>query len=224
MEYDRTASQERAAGRTAATQQQGNVASLRKEFHESPEVVTWKKVLPKANAFYAALSRPGPQAELYATYALTYLLDELGSVRESDIQSITGASNWQDTIGSLQSRIAGNGSMGAEQRQKLKAIVDSRIGEYQKGYELRKNLVGRVAKEYQYNPDLIFGEQGEANQQPVYGAQQQPTAPQTGGMAAPQGGEHPAVARARALIATHPEARSKVIMSLQRSGIDTSGL
>lgn len=124
----------------------------------APETITYKRVLPKANAVLAAIKSPDPQSDLDIMMGLTNILDELGSVRESDIANIKSAGSWAQWLDNLQSELKQNGKLGPESRKGIANIVGRRMQEYESSYMAhRRNLDARATKSG-LNPQELFAD------------------------------------------------------------------
>lgn len=195
------------------------------QYEKAPEVVTYKRVLPKAQAVYNAIQRKDPQSSLDIVYGLTNMLDELGSVRETDLANIQSASSWNQWLDNLKHEIEAKGKLGEKARQGIKAIVDSRLGEFGESYAARKRHLLALAQDRGVErPERLFSEPMQ-------------TAPEGRGAALPSastgsttparpryGDPQTALQQAQQLLQARPDKRAQIMRWLQQQGIDPAAL
>lgn len=154
------------------TEQQRSDARWLIDKHDTaPEVLTYKRVLPKANAVMAAIKSTDPQSDVDIIYGLTNILDDLGSVREGDLAAIKGASSYAQWVDNLQSELKAEGKLGPKARAGIANIIGRRIKEYESSYQARKSNLDALAQKAGLNPAEVFAEPmafaGQAQAQPA---------------------------------------------------------
>jgi hypothetical protein len=215
------------------SEQQRNEARWLIDKHDAaPETITYKRVLPKANAVLSAIQSTDPQSDLDIMMGLTNILDELGSVRESDIANIKGAGGWSQWYDNLKSELNQQGKLGPESRQGIANIVSRRMKEYEGSYMAHKGNLDAMAQRSGLNPaDIFAGPMAFAGRpqqaQAPAGGQQSP-APTGFSAPAPGGGRQVSrdalYAQARQLAQARPDKLPKIKAWLQQQGLDPAGL
>jgi hypothetical protein len=168
------------------TEQQRSDARWLIDKHDSaPEVLTYKRVLPKANAVLSAIKSTDPQSDVDIIYGLTNILDDLGSVREGDLAAIQGASSFSQWLNNLNSQLKQEGKLGPDARAGIANIIGRRMQQYESSYQARKSNLDALAQKAGLNPAEVFADPMAFTGQPQGGqpaqGQQQAPAP-TGGL------------------------------------------
>jgi hypothetical protein len=222
-----SAQQQNLARQTQLTEQQRNESRWLIDKHDAaPETITYKRVLPKANAVLAAIKSKDPQSDVDIIYGLTNILDDMGSVREGDVGTIKGASSYAQWVDNLKSELKSEGKLGPKSREGIANIIGRRMHEYETSYKAHRTNLDAMANKSGLNPDELFAGPmafgGQGGQQPA----QQPA--QQGGMSAPSGFSAPAptdyLARARDALTKNPALRPRIIEWARKHGVDPSQL
>jgi hypothetical protein len=223
-----SAQQQNLARQTQLTEQQRNESRWLIDKHDAaPETITYKRVLPKANAVLAAIKSKDPQSDVDIIYGLTNILDDMGSVREGDVGTIKGASSYAQWVDNLKSELKSEGKLGPKSREGIANIIGRRMHEYETSYKAHRTNLDAMANKSGLNPDELFAGPmafgGQGGQQPA----QQPA--QQGGMSAsPAGFSAPAptdyLARARDALTKNPALRPRIIEWARKHGVDPSQL
>lgn len=140
---------------TALPPRVGDVASLRKEFNDLPEVKNFRSVVPIYNS---ALKAPDTRAgDIQFAYTIGKIFDPNSVVREGELKLVGEAATvLQKYIGELRTLTEGKGQLSPQTRQELLETARARVSELEAAQQAARNTYERQATQRGLPVDQIF--------------------------------------------------------------------
>lgn len=136
---------------------QEQVAGLRKEFNGLDEVKNYKAVVPMVES--ARKAPDTPAGDLDIIYAVGKVLDPGSVVREGELNLVIKSGTPMEQFSGYARSIAqGKGRLPPEQRAKLVAMLEGRMGELAKNYARTRSVYEAHAERGELPKEQIFSE------------------------------------------------------------------
>lgn len=131
-------------------------SSMRKEFHDRPQVQAYEAALP---VLQSAKNSPDTGAgDLDMIYSVGKILDPGSVVREGEMILVKDANSpIAKILGTTRFVLGKGGRLPPEYRQQLIAMLEQRVGSYQQGYDQERTAYGRYAGEQGLDSDQVIG-------------------------------------------------------------------
>lgn len=136
-----------------------DVASLRKEFNDLPEVKNFRAAVP---VFDSATKAPDTKAgDIQFAYTIGKIFDPNSVVREGELKLVGDAANvMQKYMGELRALTEGKGRLTPQTRAELLATAQARMGELKSAHDAARTTYERQADTQGLPKDQIFVEIG----------------------------------------------------------------
>ena len=133
----------------------GDIASMRKEFNDLPEVKNYRSVVPIINS--AANAPDNKAGDIQFAYTIGKIFDPNSVVREGELKLVGEAANvMQKYMGELQALTQGRGRLTAQTRSELLAAAHARAAELKAAHDGAKVTYERTADAAGLPKDQIF--------------------------------------------------------------------
>lgn len=133
------------AGAVPLPPKANDVAAVRKEFNDLPEVKNFRAVVPIINS---AIDAPDNKSgDIQFAYTIGKIFDPNSVVREGELKLVGDAANMMEKYrGELQALTSGKGRLTANTRAELLAAAQARVGELQAAHDAAKQTYEGAAK------------------------------------------------------------------------------